>query len=78
MDIFQERREADQVEPGAALVLDAEGLACDLAAEGELLEIDETRRPFQIGQRCRITGLQTLEFAAAGDLELQDVDELRM
>ena len=78
MQILQHRFKGREVEAAGPVARHAEVAARDLAAKGGALEIKESRCAFQIGQGVGIGVDQTTEFGTGGQLEPQDVEELRI
>jgi hypothetical protein len=64
VNLLQERSQARQVKPRAAVFCDAEGLPDHLAAEGGLLEVEEAGGALQIGQSGGLAARPALELAA--------------
>lgn len=75
MQCFQIRLQRGQVEPARALARQAESAARDLAAEADLLQIEEPRRPLQVCQSVRIDRYKPLEIRLRRDLEAQQIEE---
>lgn len=78
VQVFQHRLERGQVEPRWPVDRDPEVAPRDLAAEGGALEVKEARCALEVGQGLGVGIDQPVELGAGGQLEPQDVEELRI
>jgi len=78
MHRFQQCLKPYNVKLRAAVFINAEIQVTRLAAECGALQIQKTSYPLQIGQCHRVSFNQPLKLAAAGDMEFQKVNEIRV
>lgn len=76
MDVREERLELADIEARALRFVDAEVAPFDLPAEGEPLEVEESRCALEVREPHRIKTPQPFELRAARDPPAQHVDEV--